>query len=81
MSAALDQIKAEVTTLRTTQTEIADAITALAGRLTDNPTDAEVAAVAAELGEVVAGFQDFNESLDSLDPAVPGGAVEEEPEA
>ena len=65
MTVLLDGVRTAVGGLRT-------AIESLAARLADNPTPEEVAAIASDLNALTA-------AVDSLDPDVPGGPIDETP--
>ena len=77
MSVEFDQVRLEVEAIRNGIGGIQTSVTALAARLASDPTAAEVAAVADELAVLADTLPGISASVDSLDPAVPTGAITE----
>jgi len=76
MSSVMDDVRSEVASIRGGVLSVQDAVTALAQRLTDNPTAAEATAVAEELHELAGALGATTASIDALDPDLPGGPIE-----
>lgn len=72
---ALSTLQEAAATLRTNTTELASKVDALVTRLQDNPSPAEVTAVAGELSEISTGLASVGSSIDAIDPDVDGGVV------
>lgn len=76
MSVAMDDVRTQVGNLKVGLGTISDGIAALASRLEDNPSTSSVQEVAADLRSLVDKTSAIAGDINSLDPDVPGGAID-----
>lgn len=72
---AIEQLRASSQSIRTAVESVGTSVSDLATRLGNNPSEAEVAAIASDLGALATTLGDTKTAIDAIDPDVPGGVV------